>query len=51
VVPDAFNQERDALNATIMDLASSLAEQEQAEEFPICSSMNKNIVTSMKRCN
>jgi len=31
VAPDAFNQGRDALNATIMDLASSLAEREQAE--------------------
>ena len=31
VAPDAFNQERDTLNTTIMDLASSLAEREQAE--------------------
>jgi nucleotide-binding universal stress UspA family protein len=31
VAPDPFNQERDALNATIMNLASSLAEREQAE--------------------
>jgi len=31
VAPDPFNQQRDALNATIMDLASSLAEREQAE--------------------
>jgi len=31
VAPDLFNQERDILNTTIMDLASSLAEREQAE--------------------
>jgi len=31
VAPDLFDQERDALNTTIMDLASSLAEREQAE--------------------
>ena len=31
VAPDPFNQQRDALNTTIMDLASSLAEREQAE--------------------
>ena len=31
VAPDIFNQEKDALNTTIMDLASSLAERDQAE--------------------
>jgi len=31
VAPDPFNRERDALNTTIMDLASSLAEREQVE--------------------
>lgn len=31
VAPDPFNRERDALNTTIMDLANSLAEREQAE--------------------